>query len=81
VIRAVVDHGLASGSKQTLDLALLLFLIVVVLLAASITARSYLLNWIGERVVADVRQAVFDACWPWTSASSRPPAPARSSPG
>jgi ATP-binding cassette subfamily B protein len=60
VIRAVVDHGLASGSKQTLDVALLLFLIVVVVLAASITVRSYLLNWIGERVVADVRQAVFN---------------------
>jgi ATP-binding cassette, subfamily B, bacterial len=59
VIRAVVDRGLATGSPQALNMALALFLGVVLLLAASIVMRSYLLNWIGERVVADVRRAVF----------------------
>jgi len=59
VIRAVVDRGLSTGTPQALDQALLLFLAVVVLLSAAIVARSYLLNWIRERVVADVRQAVF----------------------
>jgi len=60
VIRAVVDYGLADGSPRALDLALLFFLGVVALLSVAIMARSYLLNWIGERVVADVRRAVFD---------------------
>jgi ATP-binding cassette subfamily B protein len=60
VIRAVVDYGLADGSPRTLDLALLFFLAVVALLSVAIMVRSYLLNWIGERVVADVRRAVFD---------------------
>ena len=60
VIRAVVDYGLADGSPRTLDLALLFFLAVVALLSVAIMARGYLLNWIGERVVADVRRAVFD---------------------
>jgi len=60
VIRAVVDYGLSDGSPHALDLALLFFLAVVALLSAAIMARSYLLNWIGERVVADVRRAVFD---------------------
>jgi ATP-binding cassette subfamily B protein len=59
VIRAVVDRGLATGSPTALNLALALFLGVVLLLSASVAVRSYLLNWIGERVVADVRQAVF----------------------
>jgi ATP-binding cassette, subfamily B, bacterial len=59
VIRAVVDRGIATGSPHALNLALALFLGVVLLLAASIVVRSYLLNWIGERVVADVRRAVF----------------------
>jgi ATP-binding cassette subfamily B protein len=59
VIRAVVDRGIATGSPQALNLALALFLGVVLLLAGSVTVRSYLLNWIGERVVADVRRAVF----------------------
>ena len=60
VIRAVVDRGLATGSPQALNLALALFLGVVLLFAASVTLRSYLLNWIGERVVADIRRAVFN---------------------
>ncbi|MCU0835810.1 MAG: ABC transporter transmembrane domain-containing protein [Chromatiaceae bacterium] len=60
VFRAVVDSGLADGSTASLDRALALFLTVVVVLAGSILARSYLLNWLGERVVADLRRAVFD---------------------
>lgn len=59
VIRQVVDHGLASGSPSELNQALELFLIVVVLMAVSVAGRVYLVNWIGERVVADVRKAVF----------------------
>ncbi len=60
VFREVVDTGLKSGSPAALDQALLLFLGVVVMLAGSVLLRSYLLNWLGERVVADVRRAVFD---------------------
>jgi len=59
VIRAVVDRGLAADSPQALNLALGLFLGVVLVFAASVAMRSYLLNWIGERVVADIRQAVY----------------------
>ncbi len=59
VIRAVVDRGLATGSPQALNLALGLFLAVVLVFAASVALRSYLLSWIGERVVADLRRAVF----------------------
>ncbi len=59
VIRAVVDQGLATGSPTALNLALALFLGVLLLLAASIAVRSFLLDWIGERVVADIREAVF----------------------
>ncbi|EIC22256.1 ABC transporter transmembrane domain-containing protein [Thiorhodovibrio frisius] len=60
VIRTVVDSGLSTGSLTALNQALVFFLAVVVLTAAAIVARSYLLNWIGERVVADIRQAVFE---------------------
>jgi ATP-binding cassette subfamily B protein len=59
VIRQVVDHGLVSGSQAELNQALALFLTVVVLMAISVAGRVYLVNWIGERVVADVRKAVF----------------------
>jgi ATP-binding cassette subfamily B protein len=60
VIREVVDEGLSSGSKVALDGALLLFLFVVALMAISVAGRAYLVNWLGERVVADVRKSVFN---------------------
>ncbi|EGV33173.1 lipid A ABC exporter family protein [Thiorhodococcus drewsii AZ1] len=60
VIRVVVDSGLGTGSAEALNSSLALFLGVVVLTAGSMMVRSYLLNWIGERVVADIRTAVFE---------------------
>ncbi len=59
VLQRVVDHGLSSGSGTALNQALLLFLTVVTVMAASVAARVYLVTWIGERVVADIRKAVF----------------------
>lgn len=59
VLRRVVDYGLSNGSPAALNQALLIFLGVVVVMAASVAARLYLVTWIGERVVADIRKAVF----------------------
>ena len=59
VIREVVDQGIGSGNAARLNESLLLFLGVVSLMALSVGARVYLVNWLGERVVADVRKAVF----------------------
>lgn len=59
VLQRVVDQGLSSGSGAALNQALLLFLAVVTVMAASVAARVYLVTWIGERVVADIRKAVF----------------------
>jgi len=59
VLQRVVDQGLGSGSVAALNQALVLFLVVVTVMAASVAARVYLVTWIGERVVADIRKAVF----------------------
>ena len=59
VLQRVVDYGLSSGSVQALNQALLLFLLVVTVMAVSVAARVYLVTWIGERVVGDIRKAVF----------------------
>ena len=59
VLQRVVDQGLSSGSSAALNQALLLFLMVVTVMAVSVAARVYLVTWIGERVVADIRKAVF----------------------
>jgi ATP-binding cassette, subfamily B, bacterial len=56
-LRFMVDRGFGDG---VLDLALGVLLAVVVVLALATYARFYIVSWIGERVVADIRQAVFD---------------------
>jgi len=60
VLRRVVDYGLSTGSVTALNQALMLFLVVITVMAASVAARVYLVTWIGERVVADIRKRVFD---------------------
>jgi len=59
-MRVLVDRGFAAGDAALLDQALLVLLGVIVLLAASTFGRFYLVSWIGERVVADLRRAVYD---------------------
>lgn len=60
VIQTVVDSGLSTGSMAALNQALYWFLAVVSITAIAIFVRSYLLNWLGERIVADIRKQVFN---------------------
>lgn len=59
VLRIVIDQGFASGEAAALNQALLLLLGVVITISFAVAARVYLVTWIGERVVADLRNAVF----------------------
>jgi len=59
-LRKLVDEGFASGDGVLLDQAVLVLFGVVLLLAVASYMRFYLVSWIGERVVADLRRAVFD---------------------
>ena len=59
-LRALVDEGFSGGDAGLLDRAVLVLLGVVLLLAAASYARFFLVSWIGERVIADIRRAVYD---------------------
>jgi len=59
VVREVVDYGFGSGDPAALNTSLQLFLLVVGLMSIAVGARVYLVNWLGERVIADLRKAVF----------------------
>ncbi|VXD02055.1 ABC transporter ATP-binding protein [Pseudomonas sp. 8Z] len=59
-IKLLVDQGLATQSPQALQQSLALFFVLVLALAFGTYTRFYLVSWIGERVVADIRRHVFD---------------------
>ena len=58
-LRLLVDKGFSAGDPALLDRAVIVLMGVVILLAGSSYARFFLVSWIGERVVADIRKAVF----------------------
>lgn len=58
-IRLLLDKGFSAGSEN-LDPYFIGLMGVVALLAAATFGRYYLVSWIGERVIADIRKAVFD---------------------
>jgi len=58
-LRALIDRGFRGGDEQLLDQALLVLLAVIVVLALASYSRFFLVSWIGERVVADIRRAIF----------------------
>ncbi|MEW6688003.1 MAG: ABC transporter transmembrane domain-containing protein [Pseudomonadota bacterium] len=59
-LKHVVDRGLGSGDPQLLNAALAAMVGVAALLAAATYVRFYLMMTLGERVVTDLRRAVFD---------------------
>jgi len=59
-LRQLVDEGFNSGDTVLLDHALIGLLVIIVVLAIASASRFFLISWIGERVVADLRRAVYD---------------------
>jgi ATP-binding cassette, subfamily B, bacterial len=58
-LRALIDRGFAQGRPDVLNYALASLLAVAVVLAIASGARFYLVSWLGERVVGDLRRDLF----------------------
>ena len=58
-LRALIDKGFAQGRPDVLNYALASLLVVAVVLAIASGARFYLVSWLGERVVGDLRRDLF----------------------
>src|SRR5437899_416065 len=59
-LKGVIDHGFGAGSAAELDRTLALMLGIVVVMAIATFTRFYFVSWLGERVIADLRRAVYD---------------------
>src|ERR1700743_2818867 len=58
-LRALIDRGFAQGQPLVLDYALASTLVVAFVLAIASGSRFYLVSWLGERVVGDLRRDLF----------------------
>lgn len=59
-VRAMIDHGFSSADADNINVTFMALVGVVLWLSVASALRYYLVMILGERVVADVRSAVFD---------------------
>lgn len=58
-LRQVIDNGFIAQNLETVNRYFLGFLGVAVVFSLFAALRYYLVTWLGERVVADIRNAVY----------------------
>lgn len=58
-VRRVIDHGFAGSDGRLIDQYFAMLIAIGAVLALASATRFYLVNWLGERVVADVRYDIF----------------------
>jgi ABC-type multidrug transport system fused ATPase/permease subunit len=54
-----IDSGILAGDVAALDLIVVAFVVVAVLYAAATYLQTYMVGWVGTRVLQDLRQRVF----------------------
>src|ERR1700691_4930775 len=58
-LRQLIDHGISAGDASAINRYFFGFLAAAVVFGVFAALRFYLVTWLGERVVADLRQAVY----------------------
>lgn len=58
-LRHVIDNGFIAQNLETVNRYFLWFLVVAIVFSLFAALRYYLVTWLGERVVADIRNAVY----------------------
>ncbi|MGE0846888.1 MAG: ABC transporter transmembrane domain-containing protein [Flavobacteriaceae bacterium] len=58
-LRRIIDNGFGGGDPAFVNRYFAVMIVVVGVLALASASRYYLVTWLGERVVADIRKAVF----------------------
>ncbi|MGI9424205.1 MAG: ABC transporter transmembrane domain-containing protein [Hyphomicrobiaceae bacterium] len=58
-VRRMIDHGFGAGSESFISQYFIMLIVIGAVLACASASRFYMVNWLGERVVADLRADVF----------------------
>ncbi|MCB1841684.1 MAG: ATP-binding cassette domain-containing protein [Halioglobus sp.] len=59
-LQVLIDQGFGGGTNADLRAAISLLMVIAAAMAVGTFARFYLVSWLGERVSADIRKAVFN---------------------
>jgi ATP-binding cassette subfamily B protein len=59
-VRFMIDNGFSGADTASIDRYFLAMLAVAIMLGLASATRFYFVSWIGERVTADLRRAVYD---------------------
>jgi ABC-type multidrug transport system fused ATPase/permease subunit len=57
--KAAIDSGILKGDEGTLDLVVVLFIVSALAVWAATYAQTYLVGWVGQRALADLRLQIF----------------------
>ena len=58
-VRIMIDQGFSKAQAVSVDRYFLILLVIAAVLAVASATRFYLVSWLGERVVADIRTQVY----------------------
>jgi ATP-binding cassette subfamily B protein len=58
-LKYLIDEGISKGDVHLLDNSFLIFIALTFMLALATYGRYYLISWVGEKVVADIRRDVY----------------------
>ena len=59
-VRFMIDNGFSTEDANSIDRYFLAMLVVAIVLGLASAMRFYFVSWIGERVTADLRAAVYN---------------------
>jgi ABC-type multidrug transport system fused ATPase/permease subunit len=57
--KTAVDSGILAGDEHTLDLVVVAFIASALVVWAATYAQTYLVGWVGQRALADLRLQIF----------------------
>src|SRR6476661_658864 len=57
--KAAIDSGILEGNERTLDLVVVAFIVSALLVWGATYAQTYLVGWVGQRALADLRLQIF----------------------
>ncbi|MBC7984045.1 MAG: ATP-binding cassette domain-containing protein [Candidatus Obscuribacterales bacterium] len=58
-LQRLIDNGLAAGNSAEINRYFIGFLVVAILFGSFAAIRFYMVTWLGERVIADIRGVVY----------------------